>query len=59
MNAPSTQFSLISDLEARQEDLMLQLDELNKQVERTLREYQSGGNLSLVSADLGGVANAN
>jgi hypothetical protein len=40
MNAPESEFSLIADLEARQDELLLQLDELDKRVERTLAECQ-------------------
>jgi hypothetical protein len=41
MNTPVLQFSLITDLEARQDDLILRLEELNKRVERTLAECQA------------------
>jgi hypothetical protein len=41
MNTPVSQFSLITDLEARQDDLILRLDDLDKRVERTLAECQA------------------
>jgi hypothetical protein len=41
MNTSVSQCSLIAELEARQDDLMLRLDELDKRVERTLIEYQT------------------
>lgn len=41
MDTPLLQVSLIADLEARQDDLMLRLDELDKRVERALAECQT------------------
>jgi hypothetical protein len=53
MNTTVSQCSLIAELEARQDDLMLRLDELDKRVERTLIECQtSRGNSSRVGPAL-------
>jgi hypothetical protein len=41
MYAQMQQMSLLLDLEARQENLLLQLDELDKRVEKVLAECQT------------------
>jgi hypothetical protein len=38
--APTAQLELLLDIEARHEDLLRQLDELDKRVEKTLAECQ-------------------
>lgn len=40
MYAQPPQINLLLELEARQEDLLLRLDELDKRVEKTLAECQ-------------------
>ena len=45
MDTPVLQVSLIADLEARQDDLILRLDELDKRVERALAECQANRGL--------------
>jgi hypothetical protein len=40
MDTRTAQLDLLMDLEARHDDLMLRLDELDKRVERTLAECQ-------------------
>ncbi len=40
MNTQTPQLSLLMDLEARHEDLMLRLDVLDKRVQKTLSEWQ-------------------
>ena len=37
----SAQLELLLDLESRQDDLMLRLEELDRRVEKTLRECQT------------------
>ncbi len=41
MNTPMPQLNLLMDLEARHEDLLLRLDELDKRVKKTLAECQT------------------
>ena len=40
MDTSTAQLDLLIDLETRHDDLLLQLDELDKRVERVLAEYQ-------------------
>ena len=40
MDTQTPQLSLLMDLEARHEDLMLRLDVLDKRVQKTLSEWQ-------------------
>jgi hypothetical protein len=40
MDQNTAQFDLLIDLEARHEDLLVRLDELDKRVEKTLAECQ-------------------
>ena len=40
MDTPVTQLDLLIDLESRNDDLLLRLDELDNRVERTLAECQ-------------------
>jgi hypothetical protein len=40
MDTQKTQLSLLMDLEARHDDLMLRLDELDKRVQKVLTECQ-------------------
>ncbi|MCE5268397.1 MAG: hypothetical protein LLG00_10975 [Planctomycetaceae bacterium] len=39
----ANQFDLLRDLEARQDELMVRLEELDKRIERTLAEWQRYG----------------
>jgi hypothetical protein len=42
MDAPTLKLSLINDLEARHEDLLLRIDELDRKVQKTLAEWLGG-----------------
>jgi hypothetical protein len=42
MDAPTLERSLINDLEARHEDLLLRIDELDRKVQKTLAEWLGG-----------------
>jgi hypothetical protein len=41
MDTTTSSFDLLMDLEARHEDVLRQLDELDKRVQKTLAEWQS------------------
>ena len=41
MDTQTTPFNLLADLEARHDDLLLQLEQLDKRVEETLAECQT------------------
>ena len=41
MSSPPKQSSLLDELDQRQNDVLLQLDELNAQVEQLLNDYTS------------------
>jgi hypothetical protein len=53
MNAAVLQYNLVTDLESRQDDVLLRLDELNKRVERVLQEFQLRRNTLASSSDAG------
>ena len=41
MDSTSVSMDLLVELESRHDELLIQLDELDKRVEKTLTEYQS------------------